>query len=59
MLKASSTHAGKFVSLRLGRVHCVFHKPVADSGGVRGVQVDPPLEASNVFLRTYLYESIK
>ena len=26
--------------------------PVADSGGVRGVQMHPPLAASNVFLRT-------
>ena len=25
---------------------------VADSGGVRGVQMHPPLAASNVFLRT-------
>ena len=25
---------------------------VADSGGVRGVQMYPPLAASNVFLRT-------
>ena len=27
-------------------------EPVADSGGVRGVQMHPPLAASNVFLRT-------
>ena len=27
-------------------------QPVADSGGVRGVQMHPPLAASNVFLRT-------
>ena len=26
--------------------------PVADLGGVRGVQMHPPLAASNVFLRT-------
>ena len=28
------------------------HTSVADSGGVRGVQMHPPLAASNVFLRT-------
>ena len=28
------------------------HTPVADLGGVSGVQVHPPLVASNVFLRT-------
>ena len=33
--------------------------PVADLGGVRGVQMHPPLAASDVFLRTYLHESIK
>ena len=26
-------------------------EPVADLGGVRGVQMHPPLAASNVFLR--------
>ena len=29
-----------------------FPLPVADPGGVRGVQMHPPLAASNVFLRT-------
>ena len=33
--------------------------PVADLRGVRGVQMHPPLAASNVFLCTYLHESIK
>ena len=33
--------------------------PVADLRGVRGVQMHPPLAASNVFLRTYLYEIIQ
>ena len=32
---------------------------VADLRGVKGVQMHPPLVASNVFLRTYLHESIK
>ena len=31
--------------------HVGYHS-VADSGGVRGVQMHPPLAASNVFLRT-------
>ena len=28
------------------------YTPVADPGGVRGVQMHPPLATSNVFLRT-------
>ena len=35
-----------------GFVHIVVKITVADSGGVRGVQMHPPLAASNVFLRT-------
>ena len=30
---------------------CKIQSTVADSGGVRGVQMHPPLAASNVFLR--------
>jgi len=30
----------------------LFLRAVADLGGVRGVQMHPPLAASNVFLRT-------
>ena len=32
---------------------------VVDLRGVKGVQMHPPLAASNVFLRTHLHESIK
>ena len=30
----------------------IMQSAVADSGGVRGVHLHPPLAASNVFLRT-------